>query len=123
MAYVSPTIVPSGTTFAQLRSGGFQGQLIRLATANTFTPAVRSLVTGPMDAIKTGIVHAVDAYLQGDPVLTADINAKLLVYATALKAIAAALEEANVLVDANPGTVATQASRSPSGGQKRRSFP
>ena len=123
MAYVSPPIVPSGTTFAQLRSGGFQGQLNRLAAANGFSPAIRSLLTAPVGALKTGIVHSLDAFLQGDPVTTADINAKLLIYSTALKAIATALEEANVLVDANPGTVVSVSSSSSAGGQKRRSFP
>ncbi len=54
---------------------------------------------------------------------TADINAKLLVYATALKAMVTALEEANVLVDANPGTLVTSTSKSVAGGQKRRTFP
>ena len=123
MAYVSPTIVPSGTTFAQLRSGGFQGQLIRLANANAATPAVRSLVLGSPASIKTGIVQAVDAFLRGDPISTADINAKLLTYATALKLIAAALDEANVLVDANPGSLATVRANTPAGHQKQRTFP
>lgn len=121
MAYQTPVIVPSGTTFAQFRSGGFQGQLIRLANANAFPAAIRSLILGPLGDVKTGIVHNLDAFLQGDPVSTADINAKLLAYATALKAIAAALDEANVLVDANPGTLATAASSGTN--RKRRTFP
>ena len=121
MAYQTPTIVPSGTTFSQFHSGGFQGQLIRLANANAFSPAIRSLVLGRFDAIKTGIVHNLDAFLQGDPVGTADLNARLLAYATALKAIAAALEEANVLVDGNPGTLKAVSAGVTS--RKQRTFP
>lgn len=34
MAYVSPTITPSGTTFAQFQAGGASGQLERLIAAN-----------------------------------------------------------------------------------------
>ena len=34
MAYTSPSIVPSGTTFAQFQSGGVGGQLERLIAAN-----------------------------------------------------------------------------------------
>ena len=123
MAYLSPTIAPSGTTFAQFRSGGFQGQLIRLANANSFSPAVRSLVLGPPANIKTGIVQALDAFLRGDPITTADVNAKLLTYATALRTIAAALDEANGLVDANPGTVATTRAGTPAGHKTQRTFP
>ena len=123
MAYLSPSIAPSGTTFAQFRAGGFQGQLIRLATANNFSPAVRSLVLGSPADIKMGIVQALDAFLRGDPIATADINAKLLTYATALKAYAAALDEANVLVDANPGTLATTRANTPAGHKTQRTFP
>ena len=123
MAYSSPVIVPSATTFAQLKSGGFHGQLTRLANANAFSPAIRSLILGPLDKVESGIVQVLDAFLHGEPISTADINAKLLVYSTALKAIAAALDEANVLVDANPGTLTTVASAGASGNRKRRSFP
>jgi hypothetical protein len=34
MAYISPSIVPSGTTFAQFQAGGVSGQLERLIAAN-----------------------------------------------------------------------------------------
>lgn len=121
MAYQTPIITPSGTTFAQFQAGGFKGQLIRIANANNFPPAIRSLVLGRLEDIKTGIVHSLDAFLQGDPVATADVNAKLLAYETALKAIAAALDEVNVLVDANPGTLATFVSNISN--RKRRTFP
>ena len=123
MAYLSPSIAASGTTFAQFRSGGFQGQLIRLANANAFPPAVRSLILSSPGDIKTGIVHVLDAFLRGDPITTADINARLLTYATALRAITAALEEANVLVDANPGTLATVRASTAAGHKTQRNFP
>jgi hypothetical protein len=123
MAYTSPTISPSKTTFAQLCSGGFEGQLIRLANANAFPPAVRSLVLSPLEGLRKGIVHTVDAYLRGDPVTTKDVNAKLLAYATALKAITAALEEINVLVDANPGTIKTVAPVNGPSHRVKRVFP
>ncbi|HWE37719.1 MAG TPA: hypothetical protein VG406_14220 [Isosphaeraceae bacterium] len=123
MAYTSPTIKPSNTTFAQFRAGGFQGQLVRLADANAFPPAVRSLLLGRFEAIPTGIAHIVDAFLRGDPVTTADANAKLLVYATALKAISAALEEINVLVDANPGSLKRVAGPGTTGARQVRTFP
>lgn len=123
MAYLSPSITPSGATFAQLRAGGFQGQLTRLADANALPPAIRSLVVGPLDRVKVGITHVLDAFLQGDPISTGDVNAKLLAFAMALKVIATALEEANVLVDANPGTLSTVASAGAAGQRKRRTFP
>jgi hypothetical protein len=123
MAYQSPSVTSSGTTFAQLRSGGLRGQLDRLATSNAFSPAVRSLIVGPLDTIHTGIVHAVDAFIQGDPVATGDVSAKLLTYATALKAIACALDEVNALIDANTGTLKNIVGAVGSGIQRRRSFP
>ena len=42
MAYVSPTITPSGTTFAQLQAGGFRGQMIRLARVNALPDELRT---------------------------------------------------------------------------------
>jgi hypothetical protein len=123
VAYTSPTITPSNTTFAQLLAGGFQGQLVRLANANAFPPAIRSLMLGRLDAISAGISHIVDAFLRGDPVATADANAKLLTYATALKAVTAALEEINVLVAANPGTLKRVAGPGPTGARQVRTFP
>jgi hypothetical protein len=78
---------------------------------------------GNPGALQTGIVHAVDAFIQGDPVATADINARLLTYATALKALLAALEEINVLVNANPGTLRTVSTPGGPGARVRRTFP
>jgi hypothetical protein len=50
MAYISPTIAPSGTTFAQFQAGGVSGQLERLIAANsngTAAPGAPTLsVTG-----------------------------------------------------------------------------
>ena len=46
MAYTSPTLVPSGTTFAQFQAGGASGQLERLIAANllgTSAPGVPTL--------------------------------------------------------------------------------
>jgi hypothetical protein len=46
MAYTSPSITPSGTTFAQFQGGGTSGQLERLITANlqgTAAPATPTL--------------------------------------------------------------------------------
>lgn len=123
MAYTSPTIAPSWTTFAQLQAGGFRKQLERLATANGFTLAVQSLILGRFDAIRTGITHTVDAYLQGDPATINDLNAKLLNYATALKAIATAIDEINTLVAANPGTIKPVAHRGAPQVSPRRTFP
>lgn len=123
MAYQSPTIAPSGTTFSQLKAGGLHGQLIRLANANAFSPTVRSLVLGPVEALKTGAVHAVDGYLHGDPVSTGNLSAKLLAYATALKALSTALDEVNSLVDSNPGIVKVFTGVGASGQVKRRTFP
>ena len=37
MAYTSPSITASGTTFAQLQAGGASGVLERLIAANSFT--------------------------------------------------------------------------------------
>lgn len=123
MAYTPPTIAPSGTTFAQLQAGGFSKQLDRLAGANNFTPAVRSLVLGRVNAIRTGIVHTIDAYLRGDPATIGDINARLLNYATALRAIAAAIDEVNTLVAANPGTIRPVIRPGVPQVQYRRTFP
>jgi hypothetical protein len=121
LAYVSPTIVPSGTTFAQLLAGGFRGEMIRLANANSFPPAIRSLIFR-LDTLQTGIVQTVDAFIQGDPIATTDVNARLLAYATALKTILAALEEINVLVNANPGTLKTIVGGGGAGQKQRRVF-
>jgi hypothetical protein len=122
LAYVSPTITPSGTTFAQLQAGGFRGQMIRLANTNAFPPPIRSLMFR-LDALQTGIVQTVDAFLQGDPIATTDVNARLLAYATALKAMLAALEEINVLVNNNPGTLKTIVGGGGVGQKQRRVFP
>jgi hypothetical protein len=45
MAYASPTIAPSGTTFAQFQAGGTSGQLERLITANLAGTAAPSAPT------------------------------------------------------------------------------
>jgi len=123
VAYTSPTVKPSNTTFSQLQSGGFTAQLVRLANANAYPPAVRSLMLGDLSAARQGIAESVDAYLHGEPIGTADINAKLLVFSTALKAILAGLEEINVLIDANPGTLRTVQSAGKINGQRLRTFP
>lgn len=123
MAYTSPTVNPSNTTFAQLLSGGFTAQLARIADANSFPPAIRSLMLGDLGAARQGIASSVDAYLHGEPLATADINAKMLAFATALKAVLAALEEINVLIDANPGTLKTVAAASKDHTRLKRTFP
>ena len=123
MAYTSPTVKPSNTTFAQLQSGGFTAQLVRLANANSYPPAVRSLMLGDLGAARQGIAASVDAYLHGEPLSTADINAKMLAFSTALKAVLAGLEEINVLIDANPGTLKTVESPSRDHSRLKRTFP
>jgi hypothetical protein len=123
MSYQSPTINPSGTTFAQFEAGGFHGQLTRVVNANSFSATVRSLILGPLDVVERGIVHTIDAFLRGDPITTRDANASLMSYALTLKAITAALDEVNALVDANPGTLKTVMGSGASGRQTRRSFP
>ncbi len=45
MAYTSPTIAPSGTTFAQFQAGGISGQLERLIAANFLGTAAPSAPT------------------------------------------------------------------------------
>jgi hypothetical protein len=45
MAYTSPTIAPSGTTFAQFQAGGVSGQLERLIAANFSGTAAPSAPT------------------------------------------------------------------------------
>ena len=109
--------------FAQLQSGGFTAQLVRLANANSYSPAVRSFMLGNLGTVRQGIAESVDAYLHGEPVSTADINAKMLAFSTALKAVLTALEEINVLVDANPGTLKTIASEGMTHGRLKRIFP
>lgn len=123
MAYVSPSIAPSGTSFAQLFAGGFHGQLVRIANANTLSADATRLIMGDPGVLQTAIVNLIDSYLKGDPVATTDVNAKLLTYATALKTLATAIDEVNVLVDANPGTIKTFGGVGGSGHQRRRTFP
>ena len=45
MAYISPSIAPSGTTFAQFQAGGASGQLERLIAANLSGTAAPSAPT------------------------------------------------------------------------------
>ncbi len=123
MPYVSPTIVPSGTTFAQLQAGGFGAELKRLIAANDFPPAVDSLLSGDFETLHRAIVHLVDAYLRGDPVAANDVNTKLLYFATALKTILTAIEEVNALVAANTGTLKNVPTTAATGHQLRRTFP
>jgi hypothetical protein len=99
---------------------GFRGQLDRLATANAFNPLRPQ---SPLDSIHTGIVHVVDAFLQGDPMAASDVSAKLLSYATALKAVACALDEINSLIEANSGNLTNVLGVGPTGNQRRRTFP
>ena len=48
MSYVSPNVLPSGTTFAQFQAGGSSGHLERLIAANaagTSNPTVAATVS------------------------------------------------------------------------------
>jgi len=123
MPYTPPVLAPSGTTFAQFQAGGFRGQLDRLATASGLSPAIRSLVVGDFSTLQTGIRHVVDSFLQGDPTPVAEVNARLLTYATALKALQVALDEINVLIDANAGTLVNTIKPGATNHQRRRVFP
>jgi hypothetical protein len=123
VAYVSPTITPSGTTFSLLLSGGFHGQLARLASANAMSADATRLIMGDLGILQTAVVNLVDSYIKGEPVANADVNAKLLTYATALKTLATAIDEINVLIDANPGTIRTFGGIGASCHSRRRTFP
>jgi hypothetical protein len=119
----TPSILPSGTTFAQLRAGGFHGQLERLAVTNGFPPAVLSLLIGDLDTVRVGIVQAVDAFLQGEPVNVAELGSRLSTSATALRALTAAVDEIITLIGSNPGTLANLPSPINADRPRRRVFP
>lgn len=123
MPYTPPVLAPSGTTFAQFQAGGLRGQLDRVAAANSLSPSVRGLIVGNLSALQAGIRHVVDSFIQGDPTPAAEVSARLLTFATAVKALQVALDEINTLVDANPGTLANTVKPGATNHQRRRAFP
>jgi hypothetical protein len=111
MAYVSPTITPSGITYLQLQQVGFPGHIDLLITANAFSQAqinhIHSLVKqsdyGGLRKFETLISN----WLQQFPIATSDISQRILDHATAMKAILAVMEEEAALFAANPGALSS----------------
>lgn len=112
MAYVSPTITASSGTLAQLKSGGFSGQVELLIAANSGLTArqltlIRLFESGDADQLFRATWTAVSNYLHGDNISHAVIAAALLDYSTVVKLWLAAIEEIAVLEAAATRTVAT----------------
>lgn len=120
MAYESRVISPSGATFATLKTG-LRSVLAASLAANSLSTkqAETAKDFGPQlaDAQRT-----IDNFLQGNPVPIADVKGLLLDAATSLKLQLAVVEEACVLVDANPGTIVTVARPQGDGWEEKRQF-
>lgn len=111
MAYTSPTITASSQTFANLQARGLTGHVEGLIAANTFSAEVQRLMRlgqqADLQRLYEGLSSDLSNWLSGRPIATSAINATVLNYTTALKALLAAAEEIAVLVDANAGTLGT----------------
>ncbi len=109
MAYSAPVLTPSGTTWAQLQALGAQGLAQKIAAVNHCNPDVVSRLAGGKTIAETFAAYMtmVGRYLAGDPVEATDFQARLLNVATVFHALAAACDEINTLIDANPGTLKT----------------
>ena len=112
MAYVSPTITPSGQTYAQLKAKGFPGYVDGLISANNFNQTTINHIHALVKQSDVGgliryesLVHA---WLSSMPITGAEMTQRLLDYNTAVKALLAALEEISTLWDANQGTLTTK---------------
>ena len=110
MAYVSPTINPSGITYLQLQSVGFAGHVDLLIAANAFSQNQINQIHGLVRSIarKGGLARfeaLVSNWLQQLPIDPVDLAQRLLDGTTAVKAVLAVMEEEAVLFAANPGTL------------------
>ena len=127
MSYTSPTILPSGSTFAQLQSQGFAGHAEAVISANAFSEDVktrlRHFARGTGDGQVKNMASHLTNYLCGNPTPTAEVNTQMLNLATALKALLASVEEVATLIAANTGTVSTVASKSGTHLATKRTFP
>jgi hypothetical protein len=110
MAYVTPTINPSGITYAQLQQVGFPGHVELLIAANGFSQTqinhLHSLVKQTDYGGFRKFEGLISNWLQQFPIATADLTQRILDHTTAFKAILAVMEEEAVLFAANPGTLA-----------------
>jgi len=111
MAYTSPTITPSGQTYAQLKARGFAGYVDGLIAANSFNQSVINHIHGLVKQTDVGgiirLEKLIDNWMSGYPIAASDLTQRVLDYTTAFKALLAALEEIAVLWDANQGTLTT----------------
>lgn len=127
MSYTAPTITASGGTWAEFKTYGFAGQIEAVIAANSFNQAVineiRAFRKGNSGLKIADINSAMNNYLHGLPVATADINTQLLNHATAVAALLTAINEANTLIAANPGTLTTTVNPALSGLQTVRVLP
>ncbi len=111
MAYVSPTITPSGWTYAQFKAGGWMGLIDRIISVNGFSTNVANLIRSyarnydGRHGAETRWRGLVNNWIKGNPTDATIQTSRFLEHTTARKAVFAAAEEVAVLWDANQGTL------------------
>jgi len=109
MAYPTPTITSSSTTFAELQAGGLSAVVERLIASNSVTGAAliatRAATTGNLQSTYNAAATSLDRWLRGDPMATNAIETALVNAQTAFMVIAEAFTEIGALVDANAGSL------------------
>ncbi len=115
MAYTAPSVDASSQTFANLQANGFSGFLAGLVGAQS--PAMSADATRlteqllhPNQAMFPAVRanQIVDSYLHGEPVSITSLKTEIFDLQYAFAAVATALGEIGVLVDANQGTLGFQ---------------
>lgn len=113
MSYTAPSVDASSEAFADLKSDGFKGHVLKLVAAQdpamtaTAVALVHQLLSVNQAALPAErATQIVDGYLHGDPVLITSLKTEVFDLQYAYAAIAATLGEIGTLVDANQGTLA-----------------
>ena len=115
MAYTAPTVSASSQTHANLLARGVKGFVQALVAAQSAETAAQVTLTNQLlyknqiHLVIERLEDIVEAYTHGDPLAIADVKAALVDLQFAYLAMATAIGEIGVLVDANVGTLTTVA--------------
>jgi hypothetical protein len=112
--YTPPSASASGATFAQLISGGIPGVVELSLSASGFSAGVSQIAAKILASggSQSPILSGFDQWLGGEPLDNATFLTRVFEFSAALKTLAQALDDAALLVVANPGTLKTPAASS-----------
>jgi hypothetical protein len=111
MSFTIPTLTPSNTTLAQLKTLGVTGHVLAMINAQSppLSPGsvalLRSAPTGNFENVYRTHAKLLANFLQGEPVSGSDLDIRLSDVATAYAILEAVANEQGALILANPGTI------------------